>query len=63
MAVDFVEDEDMPEYRNMLSDVCEIAEGLSTKEIDFIDGLSHWEGNFTVGQVQWLKRIYDRMVL
>ena len=54
----FVESDKMPYYRDLLSDLCELDEGLTGREIELIDNLSEWDGDFTVGQAEYLERVW-----
>lgn len=51
---DFVEAEDMKELRSIHQDLLNLGEGLTSANIDFIDNLCEWEGNFTVDQAVYL---------
>ena len=48
----------MEELSNMLDELLDLEEGLSDWEIDFIEKLSNWDGNFTTGQSKMLKSLY-----
>ena len=48
------------DYRSMLEELLELDEGLSSFEMEFIDSLSYWDGDFTENQVKTLKKIWNR---
>ena len=48
----------MEELSNMLDELLDLEEGLSDWEIDFIEKLSNWDGNFTTGQSKMLESLY-----
>ena len=56
----FVDSDQMPYYRDLVSDLCELDEGLSGWEIEFIDSLSEWDGDFTDGQAEKLERVWKK---
>jgi len=49
------------DYRDMLDEVCDAESGLSSREIEFIQSLTEWDGAFTDPQKDWLQKIYDRV--
>jgi len=51
----------MQNYRDMLQELLNVDAGLSDKEINFLDSLHDWTGNFTPKQIAWLDRIYSRV--
>jgi hypothetical protein len=53
---------DMPTLRSMLGELLDVESGLSDKEIDFLDSLNNWQGDFTQRQVDWLQKIYWRVL-
>lgn len=53
--------EQMKNYRDMVRELLDVESGLTGREIEFLDSLNEWEGNFSVGQVGWLDRIYTRI--
>ena len=58
---DFVPLKDMHGYLNMLEDLIMLEEGLTNKEMEFVDGLPDWEGCFTEPQATWLVKIWDKL--
>jgi len=50
----------MKTLRGMLKELLEVEEGLLDSEIDFIESLNNWDGTFTVGQAEYLEKIYKR---
>jgi hypothetical protein len=49
----------MDDLRNKLDELLGIDEGLTPWEVEFIDNLSHWEGDFTPEQARKLNQIYE----
>ena len=60
--VEFVDEGEMKDYRNMLEELLDISEGLYDNEIDFLEDLTKWEGCFTERQAAWLEKIYKRVM-
>jgi hypothetical protein len=58
---DFLDEDETEELREMVKELLDVDEGLSSKEIDFLESLNNWEGNFTVRQGEWIERIYKRI--
>ena len=56
----FVSETEMKTLRGMLKELLEVEEGLLDSEIDFIESLNNWDGTFTVGQAEYLEKIYKR---
>lgn len=52
--------EDMEGYRDMLKDLLELDSGLSPWEVDFIESLNAWTGDFFEKQAKTLEKIYER---
>jgi hypothetical protein len=52
----------MRELREMLDELCDVNESLTNWEIDFIDGLCHWEGSFSEAQATTLERIHEQRI-
>ena len=52
------ESEKQKDLRNMLNELLELTEGLSAWEIDFLDSLYNWTGNFSEKQAETLKKIW-----
>ena len=57
---EFVRPENMPYYRDLLSELLDMSEGLTYSEVEFIESLSHWQADFTVGQAKYLEDIHTR---
>ena len=53
--------EQQKEAREHLADVLELDEGLTPWEVDFVENVSHWEGDFTPKQIATINKIYERM--
>ena len=58
--VEFVTAEEMPELLEIRQELLDRTHGLRDKEIDFLDDLADWDNEYTVGQANWLRSIYDR---
>lgn len=56
---EFVDSSKMPELRKMLKELLDLDEGLSEWEIEFLDKLNNWSGNFTVPQAERLEKIAE----
>jgi len=60
---EFMSNDEMIKLNEMLQEICEVESSLYHHEINFIDRLTNeWEGNFTVSQANWLRKIYKRVV-
>lgn len=49
-------------YRGMLDELFEVEDGLSSREISFLENLTEWDGAFTKPQAEWLQKIYDKVI-
>ena len=61
MGVIFVDDAEMPRLKGQLEELLNLEEGLSKYELDFLDGsegLTKWDGNFSIKQAAKLDKIY-----
>jgi hypothetical protein len=52
--------QEMREYRDMVQELLDVESGLTAWEIDFLDSLHEWQGDFTPKQTETLQKIYDR---
>ena len=60
---EFVDNDMMIELGEMIDELCDETEGLTRREIGFIDNLiNEWEGYYTVAQAKWLKEIHGRLI-
>jgi hypothetical protein len=59
---EFVKPEEMERLRGQLNDLLDLDAGITAKELDFLEELTGWGGAFTLGQANWLDRIYERLV-
>lgn len=57
-----VPDEEMVELRGILNELLDLDHGLRSNEVDFIDDMNQWDGNFTVKQAEWLRKIAERLL-
>lgn len=48
------------EYRTMLKNLLELDEGLSAWEIDFIENMNHWQGDFRENQANKIEALWDK---
>lgn len=46
--------------REHLQDLLALEKGLANWEVEFIESLNHWEGEFTDSQREVLYQIYER---
>lgn len=46
--------------RELLTDLLSLSSGLSQWEVDFIDNLDHWAGEFTELQSKKLQEIWEK---
>jgi hypothetical protein len=58
---EFIDDLEMERMKNMLQELLEVDEGLYDNEIEFLDSLTNWNGNYTEGQAGWLEKIWNRI--
>jgi len=61
MPDNFVVLSEMPYYKSLLEDFCDVSSGLTNWEIEFIDSLCAWDGCFSVLQANKLEEMYKRM--
>ena len=54
--------EPMDNYREMVSELLDLDRGLTDWEINFLDHLHDWQGDFTPKQIETLERIYDKRI-
>ena len=52
---------EMQDLQKMLQELLDAEEGLMNREIEFLDSLNQWEGQFTPKQTAWLKRIWNKI--
>ncbi len=53
----------MPYFvRKMLDELSELEEGLNDWQIDFIESVNKWEGNFTQKQSETIMRIWGKLL-
>jgi hypothetical protein len=48
------------DYRNMVDELLNLDSGLSNKEIDIIDSMNNWYGNFSPEQGDLIEKIWNR---
>jgi hypothetical protein len=46
--------------KDHLRDLLELEDGLTDWEVNFIDDMSRWEGDFTEKQIAMIYKIYER---
>ena len=52
----------MPDHRTMLTEIAEVYEEVCSEwEINFVDSLLDWDGDFTEKQKAVLEKIYDKV--
>ena len=57
------DNDEMVWLRQQLQDLLDLSEGLTTKDVNFICDLDeNWEGNFTIGQVSYLKSLWEQHI-
>jgi len=49
-------------YRHMVDELCDITDGLTNWECDFVSDMKDWEGEYTEKQKAVIQRIYDKMM-
>ena len=59
---DFVLKDETKCVRGMLSELLELEEGLTTWEVNFIESVNKWEGNFTQRQSETIVKIWGRLL-
>ena len=50
------------EARKMLKDLLDVDEGLTQWEVNFIENMSHWEGDFRPKQIANIEKIWNRVM-
>ncbi len=59
----FASEEDTIEVRKMVDELLNVESGLKSYEIKMLDNIKDaWKGNLTVGQVEWVTKIYIRVM-
>ena len=58
----FPDADEMHELREMLKELCDLDEGLSAWEIEFIDNMCDWEGSFTEAQATKIEDLYEKRI-
>lgn len=53
-----MEDDEDYDLRQMVEELCDIDEGLTPWEVNFIDDMSRWEGRYTENQADVIRRIH-----
>jgi len=48
-------------YRDMVSDLCDATEGLSSWECDFASSCYDWDGQYTEKQMRQIEKIWDKV--
>lgn len=48
--------------RRMVEELCDLDEGLSGWEIDFIDDMADREGEYTEGQLNKIEQIWNKRI-
>jgi hypothetical protein len=54
--------EDSATVLKMIYELLKLEEGLTEWEINFLDSLLDWEGNFTIKQADRVESIYKRVM-
>jgi hypothetical protein len=57
-VAEFVDIDMMPQLKDLLSELLDVEEGLTSWQVDFIESLSNWDGRFTVGQAEKLQQVH-----
>ncbi len=59
----FASEEDTIEVRKMVDELLNVESGLKSYEIKMLDNVKdNWKGNLTAGQVEWITKIYLRVM-
>lgn len=62
VSFDFVDEEEMHEYKEMLEALLDLDSGMTGWELGFIDDLwDNWDGPFTVKQAETIEKVYERL--
>jgi len=48
------------EYQELVEDLCNLTEGLTNWECDFVSSMLDWEGEYTENQKTTIEKIYDK---
>lgn len=59
---DFIDDENSKKCREVVDALLNVESGLTNWEMDFLDNLKGWVGNFTEKQARVVEKIYDRVL-
>lgn len=57
---EFCNVDEMGHAQELLSELLDLDQGLTSWEIDFITSLDEWDGSFTYGQYVKLKEVHER---
>lgn len=59
----FASEEDTADVRKMVDELLNVESGLKSYEIKMLDNIKdNWKGNLTAGQVEWITKIYIRVM-
>jgi len=61
-VADFIDDENSKKCREVVDALLNVESGLTNWEMDFLDNLKGWVGNFTEKQARVVEKIYDRVL-
>lgn len=50
------------EFHDMVRDLCDVESGLSHWEVEFVDDVADWTGNFSDKQKQKIKDLWEKHV-
>lgn len=49
-------------FRDMIDDLCDVTEGLTNWECDFVSDMKDWVGEFTERQKEVIERIWNQVM-
>jgi hypothetical protein len=50
------------DYRELVKELCDLTEGLTAWECDFVSDMIEWTGQYTQKQKQTIEKIYDKVM-
>lgn len=53
------EQDEQQQLRCMIDELCDLDEGLSSWEVNFVESMSHWVGRFTQLQADKIRSLYE----
>ena len=53
---------DQPELKRMVKELCDLEDGLTPWEVEFVERVSRWTGDFTDRQAHTIEKIWNERI-